>query len=487
MKGALQMDYIIAAGIFLLVLALVTQYILSYYSSIGEYSEVLSKSGDAQNLLNVNDWDFVPQAWPETSADSSTVLLMHLNNQSGENATFFRDFSGKGNNGTCTGTSCPMYNSSGRFNSAYKFDGVNDYIEVSNSPSLNPAQITMEMWVKFNTIPYTNQIALNKEGQYRLIAYDVNPTHLSIRYTTTTTDWSAGTLVGNTTLQAGVWYHAAATYNGTKWRLYLNGNLDNEKNESGNLTIFYGYQNLYIGSLQTSEYPFNGTIDEVVIYNRSLSAEEIYEKYNYGLVLRRIGIRTNAYRFLILVNNTNPFYYNQSLDATDLTSELVSFDYTLLGYTGSDYKSTKIYDSNNNPVSYQINGTTISFATNIVANESKLFTVYFDDDSSFEDGSVAVTGSNYINETLYPIERIDLVQYEKIYALGNADYSAVRNGTNTTNNFRIRIQDYGTGSYILTFGDNPPRSGDVIALQKYIVFQNITGGIRSGKLIVQVW
>jgi hypothetical protein len=210
---------------------------------------------------------------------SGMVGYWRFENESLGTAT---DYSGYGNDGTLTSmnnsgneTSGPTVD--GRFGNAMKFDGVDDYVGVANLPSLNPTQITMEMWIKFNTIPYNTQIVLNKEGQYRLIAADVDTTHLSIRYATTVTSWSAGTLIGNTTLTAGVWYHVAATYDGSSWKLYLNGNLDGQKAESGN--IVSGTGSLYIGTFAPGTYHFNGTLDEVQIRNRSLSADEVNELY----------------------------------------------------------------------------------------------------------------------------------------------------------------------------------------------------------------
>ena len=85
-------------------------------------------------------------------------------------------------------------------------------------------------------------------------------------------------LFGVTPITNGVWYHAAATYDGTTMRLYLNGTLDN--------TLAVGQpvdaaSNTYasIGSaLNSSDKAsgfFNGAIDEVRIWNSSLSQAEI--------------------------------------------------------------------------------------------------------------------------------------------------------------------------------------------------------------------
>ena len=57
------------------------------------------------------------------------------------------DESGNGNDGTVNGATLTI-DRFGNANGAYSFDGVNDYIEVINSVSLNPdTQITMSAWV----------------------------------------------------------------------------------------------------------------------------------------------------------------------------------------------------------------------------------------------------------------------------------------------------------------------------------------------------
>lgn len=166
------------------------------------------------------------------------------------------------------------------FGKALSFDGVNNYVQIGAPAggSLDPAHITMEMWIKFNAIPYTSQIALNKEGKYRFIAGDVDTTHLSIRYATDITGWGAGTLIGDTALEAELWYHAVATYDGSYWKLYLNGQLDGNKIETGDLVS--NAANLYIGVFSPpSGFPFNGIIDEVRIYNRALSSAEVMTRF----------------------------------------------------------------------------------------------------------------------------------------------------------------------------------------------------------------
>jgi hypothetical protein len=58
----------------------------------------------------------------------------------------------------------------------------------------------------------------------------------------------------------------------------------------------------------------------------------------------RIGLQSDAYRFFILVNNTQTNLINQSQAVADIVDELVSFNYTYLGFSGIDYNSTAIYN-----------------------------------------------------------------------------------------------------------------------------------------------
>ena len=162
----------------------------------------------------------------------------------------------------------------GMMGKCLQFDGVDDYVDCGNDPSLDPAHITIAMWVWFGHMPYDHDIALNKEGKYRLIAGDFDTTHASIRYSTTDTGWGDGTLAGATELEAERWYHIAVTYDGAQCILYLDGGPDGEKAESGDLVS--NENPLYIGlHAPPSSWPFVGLLDEVLIADTALSAAEI--------------------------------------------------------------------------------------------------------------------------------------------------------------------------------------------------------------------
>jgi len=84
----------------------------------------------------------------------------------------------------------------------------------------------------------------------------------------------------NQNLTPGEWYHIAGTFDGTTLRCYLNG-VETDTNllsaiKSGNATLFIGQVGW--GNI------FNGVVDELKIYNRALSVEEVQADYEAGFM-----------------------------------------------------------------------------------------------------------------------------------------------------------------------------------------------------------
>lgn len=196
----------------------------------------------------------------------------------------------------------------------------------------------------------------------------------------------------------------------------------------------------------------------------------------------RIGLATKAFRFYILVNNSKDFYRNQSMQQADISSELVSFNYTSMGFR-IDTNSTVVYDGGNQ-LPYSINSDNISFAVPISAGETKTISVYFDDDSNFTSRSVIITGTDYLTETLLAVQPVWVMQYRKISVLNSSNYDALKE---KTGDFHLKLIDLSDSSAFLDFGGVVPRTGNVVALQRYFLFQNSTAGIRNGKIVVQAW
>ncbi len=191
------------------------------------------------------------------------------------------DTSGNGNNGTVYGAVLTS-DRFGTSNSAYKFDGVNSYIIVSNSPSLMISnQITISAWIKvdsFTNVSGYDWAAILTKNNW-IDSYGVM-IHLSkiIRFyhNGTSNNYSSYTF---SDFINNKWYLLTVTYDLTKIIFYIDGKKVFEKFESG--YIHNNNNPIAIGkTFGIYNYPFKGIIDDIRIYNRALSDDEVLALYN---------------------------------------------------------------------------------------------------------------------------------------------------------------------------------------------------------------
>ncbi len=186
--------------------------------------------------------------------DTNAVALWHFDGGTGNSAA---DSAG-GNTGTISGAS---WNSSGRFSTALTFDGINDFINVSDSSSLNlTTAYAIEAWININSL--LSSSILDKDNGYAITLSSSGI--LSV--------WHNGTIINSTSaLSVNAWYHIAATYNGNAIKLYING-AENASSTGTISGLSQTARNLYIGANNSANTVaantfFNGTIDEVRISN----------------------------------------------------------------------------------------------------------------------------------------------------------------------------------------------------------------------------
>jgi hypothetical protein len=180
------------------------------------------------------------------------------------------------NNGTCPSNGVPAL-VTGKFYSGYAFDGAIDSIIIPSSPSLDVNYVTLAAWV--NPSSYTaGQRIISKEFT------TAAPSEVySLRFGRTDTSkiefwWTVNkveyTVTSTVSIPLNEWTHVAATYDGSTAILYINGQINwIETGIPG--TIRHNDKPVYIGASQFSQAPFNGIIDEVLIYNEALSQAEV--------------------------------------------------------------------------------------------------------------------------------------------------------------------------------------------------------------------
>ncbi len=214
---------------------------------------------------------------------------MHLATTDDAGAWYFenntKDMSQNENDGGCAGTSCPTYVTSGKVGGAYDFDG-NDVIIIPDSDSLDITnELTIAFWVNRDDTQAWKRLVTKSEytGGWTALSYYVDFDDTShIRFFANISGNAGYSLTGTTAFAVGQWYHVTAQYTGAQMEIYINGQLEATTAASGSITT--NSQALKIGADDESgEVAFVGKIDEVHIFNRSLSLPEIKALYTKGL------------------------------------------------------------------------------------------------------------------------------------------------------------------------------------------------------------
>ena len=229
-----------------------------------------------------------PLVHPDTARNGTngTVLILHFDNRSefGENNSKVYDFSGNANNATCNINPCPFFNTTNyKFGTAIEFNGTN-FLNVSNSSTIDVTgpEITVAGWfyMKGNMNGSSSWTAIRKgDQQYLLEPGDNGENNWTFGVALNTNEFlSVNT---STAVSIQTWHHIVGSFNGSTASIYVDGLIRNATTIPGAArTIQSRSKDLLIGKNGTQI--FNGTIDELAIWNRSLSASEIADLYRLG-------------------------------------------------------------------------------------------------------------------------------------------------------------------------------------------------------------
>lgn len=219
------------------------------------------------------------------------------------------------------------------YGTGIEFDGIDDYLIINDSNALSMSdEITVSAWIKPYSIPEGNDAGI--VGKSEGTAGDLD---FGLTFHNDNQIWAyingGGNHVSGSIGEVNRWYYIVMTYDRTNLMLYINGNLIDVL--PLNVAIVDNNGPLKIG--QMTSY-FNGMIDEVKIYNRSLSSNEIknhyynYESFSKGCCNYLSIVNPNALGY-----NTTSYNHNVSY-----SSRLFYEHY----FTGKNHDLT-IYKVNN--------------------------------------------------------------------------------------------------------------------------------------------
>ena len=160
----------------------------------------------------------------------------------------------------------------GKFGSAVHFDGVNDLITIPASADLNLGKnFTIEAWVRPDALTPYDSVLTKEAGTGMTYSLIPEGNHVAPKAEVAKNATEAGTINATSQLPLNTWSHLALTSSGEHLRLYVNGTQVASVPQSAVYTAEGATQ---IGGNIGGEY-FNGYVDEVRIYNRTLSGTEI--------------------------------------------------------------------------------------------------------------------------------------------------------------------------------------------------------------------
>lgn len=164
-------------------------------------------------------------------------------------------------------------NVSGKIGTAYDFDGINDYINVSGAGNFAGQPFTINMWVNPDSLAYSDAVFGGglETGLGCYAIYFDNGGNLVYGKR------GASEHISTAQFSTGSWQMLTITYNSSGVSFFRNGSYVETKTVTDTFACPYSY---VIGA-GSSDY-FNGTIDEAGIWNRSLSILEVSDLYNNG-------------------------------------------------------------------------------------------------------------------------------------------------------------------------------------------------------------
>ncbi|MBU2561187.1 MAG: fibronectin type III domain-containing protein [Nanoarchaeota archaeon] len=311
-----------------------------------------TSDADGDSVKNIFNW----------YKNNAQLMLLNLPFEGGSNSTYTKDYSGQNHDGTVSGAT---RNSTGGYDSkgTYDFDGSVDYISLPvNDMTAGKSETTVMFWVKPDD--WTSGKALWDECDGTYWQFSVYTNAWYTRDSSTGSTGSRNNDLAMPTMLTGEWHHLAFVYSVEESlkAIYVDGVLNTSTSTSvDTLTSNRDFARIADACDGTN---FDGKIDDFMIFNESLSAEQIKAVYQNrtDLIVSDETSANDIWQCEVTPNDGTQD--GTTLDSNNLTIKVTidnpSFEYAISAadwtYTeldGSIYNSRSTSWSTNGSYSYR--------------------------------------------------------------------------------------------------------------------------------------
>ena len=266
------------------------------------------------------------------------------------------------------------------------FDGTNDYVEVADDSALDiTGALTISSWINLDDIEGGNQIIdkfESNKGYYLAIDEDGDGNEGKVNFGW---GWSSAWAQcwSDTALEENKWYHVAAVlfeYDVDEWdvKIYINGEEDQQCGHWSSAPASNS-DDLYIGKNQYSGHLFDGTIDDVSLWDDALSSSDIEKIYWGGDYVKTV---VNA--------SAGDYAFKLSADESTLRGFEIQYSGSDVGTTGDVGVSIVADDVElyNNHFRFNVHAIRVHNSDDVIINSASMHC-----DGSALDKGLVVSGS----------------------------------------------------------------------------------------------
>jgi len=210
------------------------------------------------------------------------------------------DVSGNGNHGTVSGIATSTFYTKGKIGQALNFDGVDDTVNLGNIVNAdNVEALSVSAWVRFNNSDSSVSeyiVSKNRSGFSTWLLYRTSTETFGFFIVNSAVE--TATAISDASYRDTAWHHVVGVYNGANVHIYVDGVSADATPPALTGTVRDRSEVVCVGASDsgsgcTSSFFGSKAVDDVRIYNRALSANEVQQLYNLGAG-QKIGVSTQT-------------------------------------------------------------------------------------------------------------------------------------------------------------------------------------------------